>query len=50
MSKTNKIPVSVGIPFDLLISIEQLAKEQQLSRSEFIVNILKEKIEQKAGV
>jgi hypothetical protein len=48
MAKTlkNKIPVSVGIPFDLLSLIDEKAKENDLSRSDYVVQALREKVEQ----
>jgi len=40
----NKVPVTVGIPFDLLRQIDDKAFEENLSRSEYVVQALKEKI------
>ena len=39
----NKVPVSVGIPFNLLLKIDEVADQDRISRSELIVQILKEK-------
>ena len=45
MSKRkNRIPVNIGIPYDLLQKVKELAKAQDLSRSRFIVQIIKEKL------
>lgn len=38
----NRVPVSVGIPFDLLSDVdEKVAKENWNSRSDYIVNLIK---------
>lgn len=43
-----RVPVSVGIPLDLLNLIDTKVDEQGLkSRSDFIVEILKEKLQKK---
>lgn len=42
---TYTIPVSIGVPFYLLQSIDYFAKEANTSRSKYIVKILKEKLE-----
>lgn len=39
----NRIPVSVGIPFNLLMIIDEEAEQKNLSRSEYIVQILKDR-------
>jgi len=38
-----KVPVSVGIPFDLLQETDEIVMQKKLSRSEYIVLALKEK-------
>jgi len=38
---TNKIPVSVSVPFDLLTETEQLAKSKDVSRSDYIVGAIR---------
>lgn len=43
-NRKNQIPVSIGIPYDLLQKVDELAKEQDLSRSSFVVQIIKEKL------
>jgi len=40
----NKVPVTVGIPFDLLRQIDEKASEENLSRSEYVVRALKERV------
>lgn len=41
----NRVPVSVGIPLDLLAIIdEKVEKENWQSRSDFVVQVLKEKL------
>jgi len=40
----NKVPVTVGIPFDLLRQVDEKAYDENLSRSEYVVQALKEKI------
>lgn len=43
----NRVPVSVGIPFNLLSFIDKKVEELHFkSRSDFIVEILKEKLQQ----
>ena len=42
---TYTIPVSIGVQFYLLQSIDYFAKEANTSRSKYIVKILKEKLE-----
>lgn len=46
MRKTieNRIPVSIGIPYSLLIKIDNNAQEERKSRSDYIVHILKERL------
>lgn len=39
-----QVPVSVGMPYDLLQKVDELAKAQDISRSSFIVQIIKEKL------
>lgn len=39
------IPVSVGIPYDLLAEIDELTEEQNISRSNYTVQALREKVE-----
>ena len=41
---TTAIPVSIGIPFDLLTQIDKIAQEQNISRSGYVVLALKEKL------
>ena len=40
----NRIPVSVSIPYDLLQKIDEFANKDRLSRSNFIVKILKQNL------
>jgi len=43
----NKVPVTVGIPFDLLHEVDELLEGQGfqgLSRSEYVVNALREQV------
>lgn len=40
------VPVSIGIPYDLLTKIDEIAAERNLSRSSFVVKVLEEKLEQ----
>lgn len=41
----NRVPVSVGIPFDLLQEVDELANKENTSRSDFVVQALLEKVE-----
>jgi metal-responsive CopG/Arc/MetJ family transcriptional regulator len=41
----NRVPVSVGIPFDLLTLIDENANKQGCSRSDYVVQALKDKVE-----
>ncbi len=42
----NKISVSVSISLDLLFKIDEIASNEQISRSELIVKILQEKLKE----
>lgn len=42
----NRVPVSIGVPFDLLFKIDEIASNEQISRSELIVKILQEKLKE----
>ncbi len=47
IERKNRVPVSVGIPLNLLNLIDEKVEEQHFkSRSDFIVEILKEKLQQ----
>lgn len=39
-----QVPISIGMPYYLLQKVEELAKAQDISRSSFIVQIIKEKL------
>lgn len=41
----NRVPVSVGIPFDLLTKTDEKANENNVSRSDYVVQALREKIQ-----
>lgn len=41
----NRVPVSVGIPFDLLAKVDEKANENNASRSDYVVQALREKIQ-----
>lgn len=43
----NKVPVSVGIPFYLLTKVDEMAEKEDISRSDFVVQAIIEKIEKK---
>lgn len=45
-----RIPVCVGIPFNLLSIVDENANCDGISRSEFVVQALKEKVEAKKNV
>lgn len=47
MSKlpTNRVPVSIGVPFNFLPLIDEFANKEGLSRSEFVLQAVKEKVE-----
>lgn len=38
---TNKVPVSVAVPFNLLSETEQFAKSKDVSRSDYIVGAIR---------
>lgn len=42
----NRVPVSVSIPLNLLLKIDFLAREQNFSRSNYIVKLLEQNIKQ----
>lgn len=42
---TNRVPVSVGVPFNLLPSIDETANKEGISRSEFFLQAAIEKME-----
>ncbi len=44
MRRRTRIPISIGIPLDLLAIIDDKSNEERLSRSEYIVGILQEKL------
>ncbi|MBR3654874.1 MAG: hypothetical protein IKN62_05535 [Elusimicrobia bacterium] len=39
------VPVSIGIPFDLLAKTDEIVEQQETSRSNYVVQALREKIE-----
>jgi metal-responsive CopG/Arc/MetJ family transcriptional regulator len=41
----NRVPVSIAIPFDLLVLIDENANKQGCSRSDYVVQALKDKVE-----
>lgn len=41
-----KVPVSIGLTLELLAQIDEQATEENISRSEFITRVIKEKLEQ----
>ena len=46
MPKVTKtaVPVSIGIPFDLLNEVDELAGNMNMSRSSYVVEAIREKV------
>ncbi len=38
------MPATIGIPFDLLQQVDELANDKNLSRSSYVVEALREKV------
>lgn len=38
------IPVSIGVPFDLLNQVDELAENLNISRSSYVVEAIREKV------
>lgn len=37
-----RVSVSIGIPFDMLIKIDEISLQKNMSRSEYVVKVLEE--------
>ena len=41
----NRVPITVSIPLDFLAEIDEIVYERSISRSDYVVQALKEKVE-----
>ncbi len=45
----NRVPVSIGIPFDLLQIVDKTAAEKNLSRSDYVVQLISKEFSNKTN-